>query len=160
MRVRFWGVRGSMPTPSAETLGYGGNTSCVKSAWPGHPSLIFDAGTGIHQLGLKWGGEDAHIFLTHFHWDHIGGIPFFSPLYRSGQQIIFHAPGSSGPLKTIMEGSMSAPYFPVQLDFASARKEFLEMDSTPVTVGPAVIRPFPINHPQGAVGYRIERFTR
>src|SRR5216683_1322931 len=88
MQVRFWGVRGSMPTPSAETLGYGGNTSCVEIRLPGHPSLIFDAGTGIHQLGLKWGGEDAHIFLTHFHWDHIGGIPFFSPLYRSGQQII------------------------------------------------------------------------
>jgi phosphoribosyl 1,2-cyclic phosphodiesterase len=158
MQICFWGVRGSMPSPSAGTLGYGGNTACVEIRLPGHPSVILDAGTGIVPLGRAWKATETHVFLTHFHWDHIAGIPHFSPLYQPDQRIIFRAPASSKPLKAIIEGVMSAPYYPVQLDFAAAQKEFLEVHAAPIQVGPATIYPFPVNHPQGAFGYRIEAF--
>ena len=119
---------------SASNLGYGGNTSCVEISVPGAPSIVFDAGTGIHALGKAWmipgAGRplDLHLFLTHFHWDHICGIPFFPPLYQPDQKIIFHAPAHSGAAAAVLQGQMNSPYFPVNFEFASARKEFLASD--------------------------------
>ncbi len=97
MLVRFWGVRGSTPTPQSENLRYGGNTSCVEVRVNGQ-IYVFDCGTGFRNLGKQLQQEAnggpmcAHIFLSHFHWDHIQGIPFFTPLYNnSGNAFYFHS---------------------------------------------------------------------
>ena len=96
MRVTFWGVRGSMPTPHPRTLKYGGNTPCVEIETPQGHTIILDCGTGITHLGKQLAektppkGLHLMVFLTHFHWDHIQGLPFFTPLYDARNQVFFH----------------------------------------------------------------------
>jgi phosphoribosyl 1,2-cyclic phosphodiesterase len=164
MRLRFWGVRGSTPTPRAENLKFGGNTPCVEIRTPAGDCLIFDAGTGIRDLGQLLAHEAAgepvraNIFLTHFHWDHIQGIPFFDPLYGAKNTITFNS-GLAGTnaLQTALEGQMADPYFPLDISRLSAHKGFREIEAESVLeAGGAAIRPFALNHPQGACGYRIE----
>jgi phosphoribosyl 1,2-cyclic phosphodiesterase len=162
LRLKFWGVRGSIPTPQAEHFEFGGNTACLEIRAPGEEVLIFDAGTGIRELGLLLDRENTppcnslHLFLTHYHWDHIQGIPFFSPLYSARNRVVFYGHGQVGHPRNLLIGQMQAPYFPVDMDLAAAQKEFdlLERDSR--RVGPVSIQPFPLNHPQGAIGYRVE----
>jgi phosphoribosyl 1,2-cyclic phosphodiesterase len=162
MRVRFWGVRGSTPTPQAQNLKFGGNTACVEIRTPGGCSLIFDAGTGIRALGQLLVDEaagapiQAHIFLTHFHWDHIQGLPFFAPLYGTKNSVIFHSGRTGRGLQETLEGQMAQPYFPVDFAQVAAQRRFLEMEADAVLeVGGASVHPFALNHPQGASGYRI-----
>jgi phosphoribosyl 1,2-cyclic phosphodiesterase len=161
MEAKFWGVRGSLATPEATHLGYGGNTACLEIRLPGDRSIIFDAGTGLRALGQRLaaqagGAREIHLFLSHFHWDHIAGVPLFAPLYQDDRCISFHASGHFGPIETILRGQMSAPYFPVDFKLSSARKEFIELDSSTVRVDEVKITHFPLNHPQGAFGFRIE----
>ena len=159
MQVRFWGVRGSTPTPQLNNLGYGGNTPCVEILCPGHDTVIFDGGTGIRDLGQSLdnqGPVSVKLFLTHFHWDHIQGIPFFSPLYHPESEVTFCAFGRSGGPEGMLVNQMQAPYFPVDVNLAAARKKFVEIQQQPVKIGDLRIHPFPLNHPQGAMGYRIE----
>lgn len=162
MRVRFWGVRGSTPTPASENLKFGGNTSCVEVTTPSGERLIFDAGSGIRGLGGKLMADangapiHANIFLTHFHWDHIQGLPFFAPIYGAKNSVTFHA-GPGRALQETLEGQMAQPYFPVDFAQVAAQRHFKEMKWDSVTqVGGADVRPFRLNHPQGASGYRIE----
>ena len=161
LQVRFWGVRGSLATPYADYLRYGGNTSCLEVKLTDGQRLIFDGGTGLRALGIDYSARQdpaaatTHLFLTHFHWDHIAGIPFFGPLYSPRQRINFYGPGHDGSLRSVLQGQMVSPYFPVNFELASARKEFRELAEA-VQIGPATIYPFPLNHPQGAIGYRIE----
>ena len=161
IRLKFWGVRGSTPTPQLENLGYGGNTSCLELRLADNQSIIFDAGSGLRNLGAALLKEanganlDLKVFLTHFHWDHIQGIPFFAPLFREGNCITFHS-HCNGSLEETLEGQMARPYFPIDLASVAARRAFVELDSQPVDFAGVTIRPFPLNHPQGAVGYRIE----
>jgi len=164
MHVRFWGVRGSMPTPRAENLMFGGNTACVEIRTPAGDCLIFDAGTGLRGLGnlltKEAAGKPVHanIFLTHFHWDHIHGIPFFGPLYGSENSVTFHsARVGATPLQAALEGQMAQPYSPLNFARLSARSSFREMEHDVVLeIGGVAIRTFALNHPQGACGYRIE----
>lgn len=162
MRLKFWGVRGSTPTPQQENLGYGGNTSCLELRLADGQSLIFDAGSGLRNLGATLLKEaqgaslDLKVFLTHFHWDHIQGVPFFAPLYGPANRVVFHSRTQHGNLAEILEGQMARPYFPIDLASVAAKREFAEMDGEPVRVDHVTVRPFPLNHPQGAVGYRIE----
>jgi phosphoribosyl 1,2-cyclic phosphodiesterase len=163
MQVRFWGVRGSTPTPLAENLKFGGNTSCVEIGTPSGDCLIFDAGSGIRALGARLLSEakgepiQANIFLTHFHWDHIQGLPFFAPIYGAKNDITFHSGRTGRGLQETLEGQMAQPYFPVDLSQVAARRSFLELESDrPFEVGGAEILPFALNHPQGASGYRIK----
>src|ERR1700739_946335 len=121
MVVRFWGVRGSTPTPQAENLRYGGNTSCVEVRVNGH-IYVFDCGTGFRNLGKHLLREfpsqpiEAHIFISHFHWDHIQGIPFFAPLYeKRNSSFSFHSSHRSRGLQQAIEKQMSDPYFPVDM---------------------------------------------
>ena len=161
IRLKFWGVRGSTPTPQLENLGYGGNTPCLELRLADNQSIIFDAGSGLRNLGATLLKEaaganlDLKVFLTHFHWDHIQGIPFFAPLFLPGNRVTFHS-HCNGSLEEILEGQMARPYFPIDLASVAAKREFVELDSQAVSISGVTVRPFPLNHPQGAVGYRIE----
>jgi phosphoribosyl 1,2-cyclic phosphodiesterase len=162
LKLRFWGVRGSTPTPLARNLGYGGNTSCLELRLPNDDLFIFDAGTGIRDLGLVLSSNPAdlareiHLFLTHYHWDHIQGIPFFSPLYSPKCSITFYASCYACALRESLEGQMLTPYFPITLDLAASKRSFTMMGGEPITLGDLTVEPFPLHHPQGAGGYRIE----
>ena len=163
MQVQFWGVRGSTPTPQAENLRFGGNTPCMEIRTPTGERLIFDAGSGIRGLGRllmqEAAGQPVHanVFLTHFHWDHIQGLPFFAPLYGKKNSVTFHSGRGGTALRETLEGQMVQPYFPVDFSQVDAQRSFFEMESdTVLEIGGASIRPFPLNHPQGASGYRVE----
>lgn len=161
-KLKFWGVRGSIATPLGENLGYGGNTACVEVCSQGDQSLIIDAGTGLRLLGDELAKEaqgqklDLSILMTHFHWDHVQGIPFFAPLYRSGNEVSFHSDRPARVLADILEGQMSQPYFPVDFDLLPARRNFVQLDMREVRFGNVMVHSFPLNHPQGASGYRLE----
>lgn len=162
LRVKFWGVRGSTPTPQIDNLGYGGNTPCLEVRLPGGEVFVFDAGTGARNLGAalmeEKHGEDMSvtIFLTHFHWDHIQGIPFFAPLYEPNNRLQFISHCSTGPLQEILGGQMAKPYFPVNFESATRRRDFVQLDGKAWRQGALLVQPFPLTHPQGAAGYRIE----
>ncbi len=162
-QLKFWGVRGSTPTPVISNLKCGGNTSCVEVRTSTGESVIFDAGSGIRNLGQQLLQEaagapiDVKIFLTHFHWDHIQGIPFFAPLYGPKNRVAFHSSKKALPLIETLEGQMAQPYFPVSFSQVSSKRDFNEIEENEVvTVGNLKIHAFPLHHPQGAAGYRIE----
>jgi phosphoribosyl 1,2-cyclic phosphodiesterase len=163
VRIKFWGVRGSTPTPQIENLKFGGNTSCLEVRNGANECVIFDAGSGIRALGQTLMQEaagapiDAKIFLTHFHWDHIQGIPFFAPLYGPQNHISFLSGSTGRPLQETLEGQMAKPYFPIDFGQVAAKRDFQQIETGgSIKVGDLTIRPFPLNHPQGASGYRIE----
>jgi phosphoribosyl 1,2-cyclic phosphodiesterase len=156
-------VRGSTPTPQVENLRYGGNTSCVEVRL-GDRIYIFDCGTGFrvlgHQLEKEFGNRpfSAHVFVSHFHWDHIQGMPFFRPLYESPQsRFSFHASSRTRSLKQVMSDQMASPYFPVNLNQMRAKREFYEIDAGKVDLDDSVkLETVWLNHPQGCMGFRLE----
>lgn len=163
MRIRFWGVRGSTPTPERRNARYGGNTCCLEVRLANDTLICLDCGSGLRGLGRGLLGEvgdrpiHAYIFLTHFHWDHIQGIPFFLPFYRKGNIFLFHSVRRRGSeLKDTIEGQMSNPYFPVNMNAMQSDRHFLDLDEKPIEVNGARISSAALNHPQGCVGYRIE----
>ena len=163
MRIKFWGVRGSTPTPQPENMRYGGNTSCVEVRFDDR-IYIFDCGTGFrvlgHQLQSEFGDRpfSAHIFVSHFHWDHIQGIPFFRPLYDPPQNhFAFHCSSRTRSLKQVMDEQMSSPYFPVNLAHMSAKSAFYDIDNGHVHMEDGVrLETAWLNHPQGCMGFRLE----
>jgi phosphoribosyl 1,2-cyclic phosphodiesterase len=165
MRVKFWGVRGSTPTPQAENMRYGGNTSCVEVR-VGEQLYIFDCGTGFRVLGQQLQDEfgekklplSAHVFVSHFHWDHIQGIPFFRPLYdRADSQFLFHCSSRTRSLKQVMDEQMASPYFPVNLSQMQAQQKFYDIDVGRLNLEDGVqIQTSWLNHPQGCMGFRME----
>ena len=163
LTVRFWGVRGSIPTPEAGFLGVGGNTSCVEVRAADGTTLVLDAGTGVRALGYALAAQAAgepgevHLALSHFHWDHLQGLPFFAPLYIPGQTVHFYAATDDEHLTGLLRGQMTHPYFPVPFgDLAASTQTHRVRDGEPFEIGPMTVRPFPVCHPQGAHGYRIE----
>jgi phosphoribosyl 1,2-cyclic phosphodiesterase len=163
MRIKFWGVRGSTPTPQAENLRYGGNTSCVEVR-VGDQIFIFDCGTGFRVLGQALEQEfaeqpfAAHVFVSHFHWDHIQGLPFFRPLYNSpGSQFMFHASSRTRSLEQALTDQMASPYFPVNLDQMLAKRNFYNIENGCVPMEDGIrIKTAHLNHPQGCLGFRLE----
>ena len=161
--VRFWGVRGSIACPGPTTLRYGGNTPCVEVRC-GSYTLIFDAGTGIRQLGNSLmdtlNGTGFDIFLSHGHIDHVIGLPFFAPLFVEGQVVRVWA-GSLQPAGGGRGGGAKAdelPFFPLQVDALHAELEFHDFRAGDV-INPrpgVTLRTAALNHPGGAIGYRIE----
>jgi phosphoribosyl 1,2-cyclic phosphodiesterase len=161
--VRFWGVRGSLPCPGPDTKRYGGNTPCVEIRC-GSRLIILDAGTGIRELGnaLVKTGEpiEADILLTHCHYDHVIGIPFFAPLYLPRHKFRFWC-GNLLPdfrLKSVMQMMMSEPLFPIGIERFRADidyRDFLPGDPIP-SGGGVSIRTAALDHPGGATGYRVE----
>lgn len=163
MRIRFWGVRGSTPTPERRNARYGGNTCCLEVRLANDTLILLDCGSGLRGLGRSLLGEigerpiHAYIFLTHFHWDHIQGIPFFMPFYKKGNIFLFHSVLRRGSeLKDTIEGQMANPYFPVNMSVMQSVRHFYDLDERPIQVNGAQISSAALNHPQGCVGYRIE----
>ena len=146
MKVRLWGVRGSTPTPEKENMRYGGNTSCVEVRLDNNTLIILDCGSGLRPLGKSIVREfadrrvQAYIFLTHFHWDHIQGIPFFLPLYRKGNTFHFYSFLRRGSeLQQAIEGLMRNPYFPVDMSVMGSTRYFLDWEESPININGAVI---------------------
>ncbi|MFI4988273.1 MAG: MBL fold metallo-hydrolase [Alphaproteobacteria bacterium] len=160
--VTFWGVRGSIACPGPEYVRYGGNTSCLEVRC-GSRLLIFDAGTGLRQLGRHLdaqGAVDADIFFSHTHFDHITGLPFFSPAFKPANHFRIWA-GHLLPehrIYDVLSGLMMAPLFPVPLDVLKANISYRDYKCGE-TLEPhpgVVIRTAPLNHPNGATGHRID----
>jgi phosphoribosyl 1,2-cyclic phosphodiesterase len=163
MKVKLWGVRGSIPSPGPETVRYGGNTTCIEVRTDNNELIILDGGTGIFPLSqtlLRELPVTAHIFNTHSHWDHIQGLPFFIPIFIPGNKIKLH--GSFDPIsgegpERIMNVQMQYSYFPVREAEMKSRIEYLTvMPNEPVTVGSATVTPILLNHPVVNLGYRID----
>jgi phosphoribosyl 1,2-cyclic phosphodiesterase len=161
MNVTFWGVRGAIPTPQRENLDFGGQTPCVEIDVEGK-RIVLDAGTGLRQLGYRMlsglGQErlNEDILLSHFHWDHVQGIPYFAPFFQNSI-LRFYSLLPVESLHATLSTLMAAPFFPLALDAAAATKEFLQFKPYgPFEIGPYLIRPFPLRHPQGCTGFRIE----
>src|SRR2546427_13247017 len=141
-RLKFWGVRGSIPTPGPSTVHYGGNTACVEVRADGQ-IIILDAGTGLRPLGLELVAEFDHqpieltLLLTHTHWDHIQGLPFFLPVYKSRNQLrILGYEGTQHGLKNILSGQMERPFFPKELHEVPAKVRIVELQDLAFRVGP------------------------
>ena len=161
MLVRFWGTRGSIPTPGPGTTRFGGNTSCVELQTEDGNLFVFDCGTGIRELGISLLGRSAtppriHILIGHTHWDHIQGFPFFTPVFLPGTEINIYAPlGFQRSLEDAMSGQMQYSYFPVKLDELSSRIHYTELDEGFFRIGNSLVETQYLNHTAPTIGYRI-----
>lgn len=158
--LTFWGVRGSVPSPGKATAEVGGNTSCVELR-VGRERIIFDGGTGLRPLGESLREQtdlDLHVFFSHVHWDHIQGVPFFAPSYHPGNRIAYHAARRHGrSLRTVLEGQMSAPYFPITMRQVEAALRFHDIDARQrVHLGDVTVHGVDGNHPDGVFAWRVE----
>lgn len=166
MRITFWGVRGSIPCPGPATVRYGGNTACLELQLPEiDQRIIIDAGSGIRELGNHMlsrqgsGGIRAEIFLTHTHWDHIMGFPFFAPIYLPGSQLTIHGPVTfeEEPLKEVLSGQWTYRYFPVRHEDLSANVRYVYLKESEYDLGQGLhLRTKFLNHPLLCLGYRFE----
>lgn len=157
---RFWGVRGSYPAPFESHLKTGGNTSCVEVRVDDHV-LIFDAGTGIIPLGnelvASGGRRELTVLLTHYHWDHISGLPFFVPAFIPGWNLQFFGPGDTREaVAQHISDQMKAPYFPVETETWLADISYMEPQEEGLRCGPMRVQHFNVHHPGSTYGYRIE----
>ncbi|GAB1476406.1 MBL fold metallo-hydrolase [Bacillota bacterium] len=161
LKITFWGVRGSKPSPGKHTTAFGGNTSCVQIQ-AGSRNLIFDGGTGIAELGhrmIEEGATEADIFFSHLHWDHIHGLPFFHPFFRSGNRFrLYGLQGKDYSLESALKGQMKPPYFPISMDNMKSSMEFIHLDpSSEIDLGEGLrIRMFEVDHPNTCLSFRVE----
>jgi phosphoribosyl 1,2-cyclic phosphodiesterase len=161
MKIRFWGVRGSIASPGPETAAVGGNTSCIEVTC-GKTRIVLDAGTGLRGLGneliMKQEDPSLTLLLSHYHWDHIQGLPFFVPIYmKSTNLTIVGGPNGIMSVREALEHQMSAPVFPVRLAEVGAKIATREVAmGESFDVGEARVRVARGNHPGGVVAYRIE----
>ena len=164
LTVRFWGVRGSVPSPGPQTAAVGGNTSCVELRL-GDEVIILDAGTGLRGLGerLVAGARpvSASILFSHVHWDHIQEFPFFPALFRSSTELALYGRPDESSLEAALSAQMTWPRFPVQLDAVPAILRYGSFElGRPFAVGSAIVRAARLNHPNGVVAYRVEHDGR
>jgi len=159
--VRFWGVRGSLPTPGPSTVHYGGNTSCVEVRADGE-IIILDAGTGIRGLGLNLGKEfkgvplSMTLLISHTHWDHIQGLPFFDAAYNPANKLrIIGYEGAQAGLHSALSSQMESPYFPVGFQQLPGHITIEEMKDSSFSIGAVEVKTMFLNHPGVCVGYRL-----
>jgi len=163
LSVKFWGVRGSIASPGRDMAGVGGNTSCVEVRF-GEQVLILDAGTGIRALGdqlVRERASHATLLLSHLHWDHIQGLPFFVPAWLPSARLdVIGAPSTASPglgLKESLSLQMQPPHFPVRLSDMGALLSFRQVDSgQEITLGDVKVTARRLNHPGGVMAYRID----
>jgi phosphoribosyl 1,2-cyclic phosphodiesterase len=162
--VTFYGVRGSTPCQSPEIGRYGGNTSCVALDIPGHEPVLFDLGTGLRYFGLTFDGDQparGTCLLSHLHWDHIQGLPFFTPLLRDGSEFHVYAPSQANgdTVTSVMESTIRPPLFPIELDGIPGTLRFHDVESGEFDVGhpadPIRVMARPIPHVGRTMGYRV-----
>ena len=160
-RLKLWGVRGSIPVPGAGTIRYGGNTTCAEVRADGE-IIVLDAGSGIRELGLALENEfgsraiNLTLLITHVHWDHIQGFPFFVPSYNDKNQIqIFGYDGANNGFQEILKGQMTVPFFPVALYDLPGKVKIQQLDSMDFNIGKVRVRAKFMNHPGICVGYRL-----
>lgn len=157
--VRFWGTRGSIPVSGGRYSQHGGNTTCFEFC-TGKDRIIFDAGSGLREAGLsllKDGPRHIHLFITHTHWDHIQGFPFFTPIYVPGFEItVYGERGFGKNLESLLCGQMDQDYFPIQREDLRSKINFVFLDDTPIQIGDVRITREYVQHPGAAVGFKIE----
>src|SRR6516162_4936857 len=160
-RIKFWGTRGSIAVPSPETLRYGGDTTCMELRADGE-IIVLDAGTGIRPLGIALDREfprrpnKPFLLITHAHWDHIQGFPFFKPAYDSKNEIrIFGFDGAGATFREIMMEPMRSPFFPITMRELSARMDINKLNEMKFSLGKLDIHAAFVNHPGVCAGYRI-----
>lgn len=167
MRIIFWGVRGSIPCPGPDTIIYGGNTTCVEIRCERTQRLfIIDAGTGIRGLGnrllrhdIPRGLRQLDIFLSHTHWDHILGFPFFAPMYMQGMKVRISGPLTyeQDSLEKVLRGQFEYRYFPVRIEELASEIEFVELGEDVFDLGDGIrLTTKYLNHPISCMGYRFE----
>jgi phosphoribosyl 1,2-cyclic phosphodiesterase len=161
MRVKFWGTRGSTPVPGKDTIIYGGNTTCLEIDLAGGKKVIVDAGTGIRALGNEFDScsntIDLYLLITHIHWDHVFGFPFFLPIYKSSTRILVD--GYSQCMKGLrysFDNKMGDGFFPIRFEELKAEIQFIEkLSNGCLEIGDTVIDSIPLHHPQGGLGFRF-----
>lgn len=160
VEITFYGVRGSCPCPSDDNRRYGGNTACVALVEKGQEPIILDLGTGLRQFGETQpidGSFRGTALVTHLHWDHVQGLPFFPPADRIGARFDVYAPRQTeGPLGEVFGDLMRPPYFPVRYSDLRGLIEFHEAVNEDLLIGDAKVRVRPVPHCGPTVGYRIE----
>src|SRR3954464_6961073 len=162
LTVHFWGTRGSIPSPGPSTVRYGGNTPCVELRTGDGWLIILDAGTGIRELGRRLLDRDdgepvaGDIFLTHAHWDHIQGIPFFAPLFRKGNRFtIWGSKSLQMSIDRVVRDQMSPVVFPVSFEELQAQIDFEELAEEQRAGTGYHVAAMAVRHPGGALGYRF-----
>lgn len=158
--VRFWGTRGSIARPGYDTLKFGGNTPCVTVELSRERVFIFDAGTGIVDFGRTLSDITRHykfnLFISHPHWDHIQGLPFFQPLYRQGNEMVIHGTSHGKlSLREVISGQMNNLYFPVTIKEYASRVYFNELVEGDNEVDQLQVSAIGLNHPGATLGYRV-----
>ena len=163
MKVRFWGVRGSIASPGPSTVRYGGNTTCIEIRTDNNELIILDAGTGIFPLSQTLLTElpiTANVLITHSHWDHIQGLPFFIPNFIPGNTLRLHGafdPVSGKGVEQVMSVQLQYSYFPVREAEMKARIEYITLaPEQSIQIGAATVTPYLMSHPVIDFGYRIE----
>lgn len=162
MKIKFWGVRGSIPTPGRQTVRYGGNTPCLEVRLDDDELIILDAGSGIRNFGddlINNGASlKAHLLITHPHWDHIQGFPFFKPAFISGNELtIFATERPEKSLSEVIAEQMNRIYFPVQLHELKAKIHFKPLkDEGVIQLPSCTVKTLYVNHPGFTLGYRLE----
>ena len=163
MKVKFWGVRGSIACPGPKTVRYGGNTTCIEIRTDNNELIILDAGTGIFQLSQVLLAEmpiTANVLITHSHWDHIQGLPLFIPNFIPGNTLRLHGgfdPVSGKGIEQVMDVQLQYSFFPVREAEMKARIEYVTlMPNETVQIGSARVTPCLLNHPVIDFGYRVE----
>jgi len=163
MKLTLWGVRGSIPSPGPRTVRYGGNTTCLEVRSDDGSLIILDAGTGIFPLAQTLLAQlpvTANIFITHTHWDHIQGLPFFVPIYIPGNKVRIHGAYdivSMQGIEQVMDVQLQYSYFPIREAALKAAIEYETLTvGVPVTIGDATVTPVLMNHPVTDLGYRVE----
>jgi phosphoribosyl 1,2-cyclic phosphodiesterase len=165
MKLRIWGCRGSLPVPGQTTLKYGGNTTCLELRLDDGTVIVIDAGSGIRNLGKKLIGEkglrDIYLLLTHSHWDHLMGFPFFAPAYSEQYSIhVRGGPIAKETLKQSLEHQMEPPYFPARMNEMKADFDITHGIPIIKRIGSAEITSIPLNHPNGGFGYALREYDK